>query len=165
MVSARGTKVLDSLKTLGLALPAESPKALASYVPFVKVPTGASSALVFISGQIPWKDDWKSLHTGKLASEDALKAAGAEAGKEGGLLGVAAGQEAARRCALSVINQLNGATDGDLGKVKRIVKIEGFVNSTEDFTAQPLVINGELMKYELMKLEYIWCFFGYTLAT
>ena len=49
---------------------------------------------------------------------------------------------AARTCALSLLAQAKAATGGDLSKIKRLVKMVGFVNSTPDFTEQPKVING-----------------------
>ena len=50
--------------------------------------------------------------------------------------------EAAERCGLSIVAQVKNACDGDLSKVKSCIKLTGFVNSTEDFTEQPKVING-----------------------
>ena len=52
------------------------------------------------------------------------------------------GQEAARICAINIIAQLKVACGGDLDRVRRIVKLGGFVNSTPEFTDQPKVING-----------------------
>ena len=67
--------------------------------------------------------------------------------ESGKVLGVEEGQAAARACGVSIINTLMSATENDRGKVKKIVKIEGFVNSTNDFTSQPQVINGEMKYY------------------
>jgi len=50
--------------------------------------------------------------------------------------------KAAERCGLSIVAQVKKACDGDLSKIKSCVKLTGFVNSTEDFTEQPKVING-----------------------
>ena len=55
---------------------------------------------------------------------------------------VEAGAKAAERCALSLMAQVNAALDGDLSRLKRVVKLTGFVNSTPDFTDIPKVING-----------------------
>ena len=55
---------------------------------------------------------------------------------------VAEGARAAGRCALSLLAQFNAATGGDLGSLKRVVKLTGFVNSTPAFGDQPKVING-----------------------
>ena len=101
----------------GIVLPA-APAPAANYVPFVQ-----SGNLVFISGQISANEN--GLITGKL----------------GAGMDVAAGAEAARRCGLALIAQLKAAI-GDLDRVVRVVKLTGFVNSTDDFTDQPQVING-----------------------
>ena len=50
--------------------------------------------------------------------------------------------KAAERCALSIISQAKKACGDDLSKIKSCIKLTGFVNSTEDFTEQPKVING-----------------------
>ena len=52
------------------------------------------------------------------------------------------GYEAAKRCGLSIVAQAKKACDEDLSKIKSCIKLTGFVNSTEDFTEQPKVING-----------------------
>jgi enamine deaminase RidA (YjgF/YER057c/UK114 family) len=50
--------------------------------------------------------------------------------------------DAAKRCALSIVAQVKKACDNDLSKIKSCIKLTGFVNSTDDFTEQPKVING-----------------------
>ena len=62
-------------------------------------------------------------------------------GKLGRDLTVEQGQEAARRCMLNLLANLD-AKLGDLNRIKRCVKVLGFVNCTDDFTQQPQVING-----------------------
>ena len=57
-------------------------------------------------------------------------------------LDVDAGANAASRCALALLAQVRAGCDGDLSRLKRVVKLTGFVNSTPDFTDQPKVING-----------------------
>ena len=52
------------------------------------------------------------------------------------------GYKAAERCALSIISQAKSACNGDLKKIKSCIKLPGFVNSTDEFTDQPKVING-----------------------
>ena len=52
------------------------------------------------------------------------------------------GYNAAKRCGLSIVSQAKDACDGDLSKIKSCIKLTGFVNSTDDFTDQPKVING-----------------------
>ncbi|MCA1581672.1 MAG: RidA family protein [Acidobacteria bacterium] len=56
--------------------------------------------------------------------------------------GIAEGQRAARLCALNVLAHLDSAVNGELARVRRCVRIAGFVNSTPDFTSQSQVING-----------------------
>lgn len=106
------------LAELGITLP-DAPSPAGNYVPSVTV-----GNLVFVSGQISMRDG--VLITGKLGAD----------------LDIAAGQEAARACAISLLTQLKAACGGDLGRVRRAVKLTGFVNSTPDFTDQPKVING-----------------------
>ena len=89
------------------------------------VATKISGNLLFISGQISIDDN------GKLIK-----------GKIGKDLTVDEGYNAAKRCALSIVSQVKKACDNDLSKVKSCIKLTGFVNSTEDFTDQPKVING-----------------------
>ncbi len=113
------TDVEKKLQEMGLALP-DSPPPGANYVPFVR-----SGALLFVSGQISIDADG-NLITGKLGAE----------------LDVESGAAAARRCALSLLAQVRAGCDGDFGRLVRVVKLLGFVNSTPDFTDQPKVING-----------------------
>ena len=63
-------------------------------------------------------------------------------GKLGKTLNVEEGYEAAKRCALSIVSQTKNHLSGDLSRVKSCIKLTGFVNSTNDFTEQPKVING-----------------------
>ena len=63
-------------------------------------------------------------------------------GKLGKTLSVEEGYEAAKRCALSIVSQTKNHLSGDLSRVKSCIKLTGFVNSTNDFTEQPKVING-----------------------
>jgi len=93
--------------------------AVANYVPFVR-----SGNLVSISGQIPMRD-------GKLAFE----------GKVNDTVSEEDACSAARLCGLNIIAQLKAACDGDLNRVKRIVKLGGFVNCTDSFGGQPQIIN------------------------
>lgn len=106
------------LAALGLELPEVATPA-GAYVPAV-----ISGNLVFTAGQIPLVD-------GKLMAEGRL---GAEITAE-------AGKEIAQRCALNAIAAVKSVL-GDLGRVKKVVKVVGFVASTPEFTAQPGVVNG-----------------------
>ena len=89
------------------------------------VATKISGKMLFISGQISI-DENGQLIKGKIGED----------------LDTDAGYNAAKRCSLSIIAQVKKACDGDLSKIKSCVKLTGFVNSTDDFTDQPKVING-----------------------
>ena len=89
------------------------------------VATKVSGKMLFVSGQISI-DEKGQLIKGKIGKD----------------LNTEAGYNAANRCALSIIAQVKKACDNDLSKVKSCVKLTGFVNSTDDFTDQPKVING-----------------------
>ncbi len=115
MTSAIDTK----LEQLGITLP-EAPMPAANYVPYV-----ISGQLVFISGQLPLVD-------GKLQIT----------GHVGDTVTTEQAAEQARLCAINLLAQLKAACDGDLSRVKRVVKLGGFVACTSDFTDQPEVING-----------------------
>lgn len=106
------------LSQLGLELP-NAPAPAANYVPYVQ-----TGSLVFISGQISSGPD--GLICGKLGAD----------------LSVDEGSVAAKACCLALIAQLKSACGGDLSRVRRVVKLTGFVNSTPNFTDQPKVVNG-----------------------
>ena len=109
------------IKELGLTLP--KPVApVANYVPYV-----ISGNQVFISGQVSVTASG-DLITGRLGED----------------LSVERGQEAARACGLNLIAQMKAACGGDLSKVKRVVKLGGFVSSNFGSTALdiPKIING-----------------------
>jgi enamine deaminase RidA (YjgF/YER057c/UK114 family) len=63
-------------------------------------------------------------------------------GKLGGAISVEEGREAARICAINVLAQAKAALDGDLERIRQLIRITGFVASTPDFTEQHLVVNG-----------------------
>jgi enamine deaminase RidA (YjgF/YER057c/UK114 family) len=106
------------LRELGLILP-EPASPVANYVAFVR-----TGDLVSISGQVSIAPS--GLITGKLGAD----------------LSVERGQEAAHWCGVNLIAQLRAACDGDLDRVKRVVRLGGFVNCTDSFTDHPKVING-----------------------
>ena len=109
----------EKIKELNIKLP-EAKAPVGNYVA-----TKISGKMLFISGQISIDEN------GQLIK-----------GKVGKDLNIESGYNAAKRCALSIISQVKKACDGDLSKVKSCIKLTGFVNSTEDFTDQPKVING-----------------------
>lgn len=106
------------LAELGLTLPTPAP-VVANYVPAVR-----SGNLVFLAGQIPRSADGKVI-TGKVPATVTEEQA----------------QAAARTCALQLLAALK-AEIGDLAKVRRIVRVGGFIQSTDTFTQQPKVLNG-----------------------
>lgn len=114
------TSPADKIAALGLTLP-EAAAPVANYVPYV-----ISGNMVFISGQIS-----------KIGDE-------AIGGRLGEDLTVEQGQEAAKLSALNLIAQMKAACGGDLSRVKRIVKLGGFVQALPSATQAdiPKVING-----------------------
>ena len=110
--------VEEKIKQLNIEIP-KSPKPVGAYVAFRIV-----NKLVYISGQVSF-DQNGNLIKGKVGSELSLEQ----------------GQEAAKACAINIISQLKSACDGDLEKVKSCIKINGYVNSTDNFLDQPKVIN------------------------
>jgi len=109
----------EKIKDLNLQLP--DPKdPVGSYLA-----TKLTGKLLYISGQISI-DDKGELITGKLGKD----------------FDVNQGYEAAKRCGLAIISQVKKACNNDLSKVKTCVKLTGYVNSSDNFTDQPKVING-----------------------
>lgn len=106
----------EKIASLGIILP-NPPTPAGSYVPVVR-----TGNLLFISGQIPMSEG-KVMFTGKV-SDNNLETA----------------QKSARLCAINIIAQLKREL-GNLERVKKIVKLSGFVNSTSEFSQQPKVIN------------------------
>tara|TARA_Y100000385_G_scaffold196843_1_gene203838 strand:+ start:357 stop:818 length:462 start_codon:yes stop_codon:yes gene_type:complete len=109
----------ENIKKLNIKLP-EAKAPAGNYVA-----TKITGKMLFVSGQISI-DENGQLIKGKIGKE----------------LDTEAGYNAAKRCALSIITQVKNACDNDLSKIKSCVKLTGFVNSTENFTEQPKVING-----------------------
>ena len=107
------------IKELNINLPEAKPP-VGSYVA-----TKKTGNLLFISGQISINEN------GELIK-----------GKVGKDLTTEQCYEAAKRCGLSLVAQAKAACDGDFSQIKSCIKLTGFVNSTEDFTEQPKVING-----------------------
>ena len=109
----------NNLKKLKIILPkANAP--VGSYVA-----TKITRDLLYISGQISI-DESGNLIKGKLGKD----------------LNLEEGYKAAERCGLSIVSQAKNACDGNLSKIKSCIKLTGYVNSTNEFTDQPKIING-----------------------
>lgn len=106
------------LKELGITLP-KPPGPVAVYVPAVQV-----GDLLFLSGTTCYVDG-EFLYTGRVGEELTLEE----------------GYAAARQTALNLLSVIQ-ATLGDLDRVERVVKLNGYVNSAREFDRQPEVING-----------------------
>ncbi len=117
-------RIEQRLGERGIVLP-PAMRAMASYVPYT-----VTGAHVWVAGQGPFLD-------GKLHYN----------GRLGQSLTVEDGRACARIVGLNILAQVKAACGGDLDRVVRCVKLNGFVNSTPDFTQHPEVINGasELM--------------------
>ena len=111
-------KIEEKLKELNIELP-DAPAPVGAYVPFKR-----AGNLLFVSGQLPVSKDVKMIK-GKIGKDLNLK--------DGNL--------AAKFCVINILSQLKKALNGDLSKVKSCVKITGFVNSSDEFTDQPKIIN------------------------
>jgi enamine deaminase RidA (YjgF/YER057c/UK114 family) len=112
-------KIDARLKELGIELP-QATAPVANYVPYT-----VTGNLVVVSGQVTlWGG--KVEYVGKLGRE----------------IGIEDGQKAARLCALNILTHLKTACRGDLDRVKRVVRLGGFVNCTSEFTEMPQVVNG-----------------------
>jgi len=95
---------------------------MASYIPYRLVPIGDGRALLYVAGQVAMKDG--ELLTGRVPTDVSPEEA----------------QEAARRCALNILAQIDAAAG--LDNVVAVAQLIGWVLSTDDFGGQPQVING-----------------------
>ena len=109
----------QQLAALGLTLP-PAPKPVASYIPAVR-----TGNLVFVSGQLPFKDGQLTA-TGPVPSTCSIESA----------------QAAARQCVLNGLAVVGDQVGGDFSRVVRIVRVGAFVQSDDGFTEQPKVANG-----------------------
>ncbi|MGR4866363.1 RidA family protein [Caulobacter sp. LARHSG274] len=112
------SKVEERLAELGIVLP-QPVAPVANYVPFVQ-----SGNLVHISGQI------------------SLDADGGVKGTVGADVDLETAQKAAHLCGVNLLAQMKAAANGDLDRVRRVVKLGGFVQAAGDFIDIPKVING-----------------------
>jgi enamine deaminase RidA (YjgF/YER057c/UK114 family) len=110
--------VAAKLAELGITLPA-APAPVANYVPYV-----ITGNLLVVSGQIPLKD-------GSIAFT----------GKLGATVTPEQGRDAARLCVVNLLAQAQAAL-GDLDRIRRCVRLGGFMASTPEFTQQAVVMNG-----------------------
>lgn len=108
----------ERLAALGLELPKVA-GAVGDYEPWVEV-----NGIIYTSGQLPWIDG-EMKFTGPLGSELTTKQ----------------GYQSFRTSTLNAIAQLKSAV-GELSKIKRIVRVEGSVQASADFTEQPEALNG-----------------------
>lgn len=113
------SNVEQKLTSLGITLPTPAAP-VANYVGFVK-----SGNTVFVSGQLP-------LEAGKLQF----------VGKVGSEISADDAKKAARLCAINILAQLKIATDGNLDRVTRCIKLGIFVNGDANFKDHPAVANG-----------------------
>ena len=109
----------DKIKEMKIELPEAKPP-VGNYVA-----TKIVGNLLYVSGQVSIGSN------GELIK-----------GKVGKDLTTDEAYKAAERCGISIISQVKKACEGDLSKVKSCIKLTGFVNSTDDYTEQPKVING-----------------------
>lgn len=112
-------RIEAKLAELGVALPSAMPP-MANYLPYV-----VTGNLVVVSGQVPAVD-------GKIAIT----------GKVGDAVSLEQGQQAARLCLTNVLTHLRAACGGDLDRVRRVVRLGGFIASPPGFTQQAVVMNG-----------------------
>jgi len=112
-------EVDKNLSKLNLTIP-KAPDPVGSYVAYKKI-----SNLLYISGQISIDEK------GKITN-----------GKLGQNISIEEGKKAARLCAINIIAQVKKACNGRLDNVENCIKLTGYVNSTNDFTEQPKIING-----------------------
>ncbi len=111
----------NALERLGIILP-PTPKPVAAYVPFTRARGGS---LIFVSGQLPFKDGVLAC-TGPVPTAATIEQAAA----------------AARLCAINALAVLKNACQGDLNQIAQILRLAVFVQSAPGFDAQPQVANG-----------------------
>ena len=111
--------ILDRLSELGINLP-DPPKPVASYVPAMQ-----SGSLLYVSGQLPFRDG-ELMTVGPVPSAVSIESA----------------MEGARWCAINGLAVARQALEGDLDRLKRVVRVGAFIQSDDRFDAQPKVANG-----------------------
>ena len=111
--------IIKSLSDLGIILP-EPTKPVANYSPYV-----IFKNTIYVSGQIPFKD-------GTIAYQ----------GKVGKDININEAVDASEICLLNTLALLNLATNNNLNRITSCIKINVFINSTDDFFEQPIVADG-----------------------
>ena len=109
----------DNIKKLNINLP-DAPDPVGSYVA-----TKIVGKFLYISGQVSINEKGEFIK-----------------GKVGKELNLDEGYEAAKRCALNIVSQAKKTCANDLSRIKSCIKLTGYVNSTDNFTDQPKIING-----------------------
>ena len=109
----------DNIKKMNINLP-DAPDPVGSYVA-----TKIVGKFLYISGQVSINEKGEFIK-----------------GKVGKELNLEEGYEAAKRCALNIVSQAKKACGNDLSRIKSCIKLTGYVNSTDNFTDQPKIING-----------------------
>ena len=112
------SQIEERLAELGIELPKPNPP-VANYVPFVRL-----GDLIHISGQV------------------SVDASGGVKGIVGESVTLDTAKHAARLCGINLIAQMKAACEGDLSRVRRVVKLNGFVQAGGEFFEIPQVING-----------------------
>lgn len=118
LFAASAGRVESRLAELGITLPA-APAPLANYVAYA-----VEGNVAYIAGQIPMNAG-ELMYPGKVPTQVTVEQARA----------------AARQCGINILAALKSACGGDLDRVRRCVRLQGFVASADDFTAQPTIIN------------------------
>ena len=111
--------IIKNIKKLGFDI-SNPTLPIANYSPFI-----ISNKLIFISGQVPFKNN-VILFRGKIGKD----------------LDLDSGIKAAELCFINTLSILNFALDGNLNKVKRCLKLGVYVNSTDNFYEQPMIADG-----------------------
>ena len=109
----------DNIKKMNINLP-DAPDPVGSYVA-----TKIVGKFLYISGQVSINEKGEFIK-----------------GKVGKELNLEEGYKAAKRCALNIVSQAKKACGNDLSRIKSCIKLTGYVNSTDNFTDQPKIING-----------------------
>ncbi len=113
------SEITHRLAELGITLP-EPAAPLANYLPFV-----VTGDLVFVSGQLPSRGG-KIAYSGKVSVDITIEGA----------------QTAAQLCFINLLAQLSSACEGDLNRVRRVVRLGGFIAAPAEFTEHATVMNG-----------------------